>query len=49
MSLTLTPSQKSLILRVVNYFESGSPEGNYAVLVVYADGPHGIEHHRRKL
>ena len=42
MPLSLTPSQKSLILRVVNCFESGSPEGNYAALAVYADGPHGI-------
>jgi len=42
MPLSLTPSQKSLIIRVVNCFESGSPDGNYAALVVYADGPHGI-------
>ena len=41
MPLSLTPSQKSLILRVINCFESGSPEGNYGALSVYADGPHG--------
>ncbi|HNQ79073.1 MAG TPA: chitosanase [Acidobacteriota bacterium] len=42
MSLPLSPSQKSLILRVINCFETGSPEGNYSALSIYADGPHGI-------
>ena len=42
MPLFLTPPQKSLIFRVVNCFETGSPEGNYSALVVCADGPHGI-------
>ena len=42
MSLPLSPSQKSLIFRTINCFESGSPEGNYSALSIYADGPHGI-------
>jgi chitosanase len=42
MSLPLSSSQKSLILRVINCFETGSPEGDYGALVVYADGPHGM-------
>ena len=41
MPLPLSPSQKSLILRVINCFETGSPEGNYSALSIYADGPHG--------
>ena len=35
MSLT---SKKSLIQKVVNVFESGTPEGKYDTLVIYADG-----------
>ena len=31
-------SKKSLIQRIVNVFESGSPEGKYETLVIYADG-----------
>ena len=40
--MNLTKDQKSLILRVINCFETGSPEGDYGALVVYADGPHGM-------
>jgi len=42
MSLSLSSSQKSLIVRAINCFETGSPEGDYSALAVYADGPHGI-------
>ena len=35
MSLT---SKKTLIQKVVNVFESGSSEGRYDTLVIYADG-----------
>jgi chitosanase len=31
-------SKKTLIQRIVNIFESGSPEGKYDALVIYADG-----------
>ena len=31
-------NKKALIQRVVNVFESGSPEGKYDTLVIYADG-----------
>lgn len=40
--MKLSPTQRSLITRVINTAESGKPEGNYAALVIYADGPHGI-------
>ena len=31
-------SKKTLIQKIVNVFESGSPEGKYDTLVIYADG-----------
>jgi chitosanase len=31
-------NKKALIQRIVNVFESGSPEGKYDTLVIYADG-----------
>ncbi len=40
--MTLTSLQKRICEQVVNAFETGSANGNYAGLVVYADGPHGI-------
>ncbi|HQO21064.1 MAG TPA: chitosanase [Acidobacteriota bacterium] len=40
--MNLSKDQKSLIFRVINCFETGSPEGNYGALSVYADGPHGM-------
>ena len=40
--MNLSKDHKSLILRVVNCFETGSPDGDYSSLAVYADGPHGI-------
>lgn len=38
----LSKSQKSLLERVINVFETGTPEGNYSAVSIYADGPHGI-------
>lgn len=40
--MNLTPMQKRLIERVINVFETGSPEGNYAAIVIFKDGPHNI-------
>lgn len=40
--MNLTPSQKRVIERVVNAFETGSAEGNYAALTIFHDGPHDI-------
>ncbi len=36
----LTNIQRSLIERVINVFETSTPEGKYDALVIYADGPH---------
>src|SRR5262249_32278423 len=33
---------KGICEQVINAFETGSAEGNYGALVVFADGPHGI-------
>jgi chitosanase len=41
-SLKLTKIEKNLIVRVVNVFETGKPEGNYGMLVVMKDCPHKI-------
>ncbi|MFN7923406.1 MAG: chitosanase [Bryobacteraceae bacterium] len=38
--MTLTPGQKSLIERVVNVFETGTADGNYAAIAIFNDGPH---------
>jgi len=40
--MDLTPDQKRLIERVVNVFETGTPEGDYANISIYHDGPHDI-------
>jgi chitosanase len=40
MQLTLT--QKSIIERVINCFETGKPEGDYGSISIYADGPHDM-------
>lgn len=40
--MVLTTQQKRICEQVINAFETGSAGGNYAGLVVYADGPHGI-------
>lgn len=41
--MQLSPSQKKLIERVINCFETGSPQGDYAAISIYADGPHNIK------
>ena len=41
--MKLSIGQKRLIERVVNVFESGKPEGNYAATVIFNDGPNDIK------
>ncbi|MEW6563331.1 MAG: chitosanase [Pseudomonadota bacterium] len=38
----LTAPQRSLIERIVNTAETGKPDGNYAAISIYPDGPHDI-------
>lgn len=40
--MNLTPTQKSLLERVVNAFETGKPDGDYGLIVIFSDGPHNI-------
>ncbi len=40
--MKITAAQKRIIEQVVNVFETGRPNGNYAALTVINDGPHGI-------
>ncbi len=40
--MVLTPIQKSLIERVVNVFETGTPDGDYGNITIFHDGPHNI-------
>jgi chitosanase len=40
--MDLTPVQKRLIERIVNVFETGTPDGDYANISIYHDGPHDI-------
>jgi chitosanase len=40
--MLLTETQKRVIQRVVNVFETGSPDGDYATISIYRDGPHDI-------
>jgi chitosanase len=42
-SMKLTASQKRLIERVVNVFETGSVNGNYAAIAIFNDGPGDIK------
>lgn len=41
--MKLTDQQKRLCEQVINVFESGSVDGNYAAVSIYADGPHGMK------
>lgn len=34
-------ARKALILRIVNVFETGKPEGDYSAVSIYPDGPDG--------
>lgn len=40
--MQLTSTQKSIIERVVNCFETGKPDGDYGCISIHADGPHDI-------
>ena len=40
--MDLSPEQKRLIEHVVNVFETGTPDGDYGAISIYADGPHDI-------
>jgi len=40
--MQLTASQKSIIERVINGFETGNPDGDYGCISIFADGPHDI-------
>jgi chitosanase len=40
--MNLTKDQRSLIERIINTAETGKPEGNYAAISIYADGPNDI-------
>src|SRR5262245_58628997 len=37
--MSLSDKQRRIIEQVVNVFETGSPEGDYANITVYEDGP----------
>ena len=37
----ITPKNKTKILSILNVFETGTPEGKYDMVVVYADGKNG--------
>lgn len=40
--MNLTTTQKRLIERIVNVFETGRPDGDYGAIVIFNDGPHDI-------
>jgi chitosanase len=40
--MNITSKQKSICLHVVNVFETGSVEGDYGAISIYADGPNGM-------
>lgn len=40
--MNLTPAQKSLIERIINVFETSTPDGNYSTISIFHDGPHNI-------
>lgn len=40
--MDLTDMQKRICEKVINVFESGSPEGNYSSISIYKDGPHNM-------
>jgi chitosanase len=37
--MPITPAQKSKIVRVINVFETGKPDGVYDAISIYKDGP----------
>ena len=40
--MNLTPLQRKVIEQVINVFETGTPQGDYGAISIYADGPHDI-------
>src|SRR5262245_22534112 len=40
--MNLTNDQKSLLVRVLNVFETGKPDGDYGAIAIFSDGPHDI-------
>jgi len=40
--MELTALQKRICEQVINAFETGSAQGNYGALVIFADGPHDV-------
>ncbi len=46
--MPITDIQKNKILQVVNVFETGSKDGNYAKVSIYEDGPVGADGKRVK-
>lgn len=41
--MNLTANQKRVSEQVINAFETGSADGDYSNISIYADGPHGIK------
>jgi chitosanase len=41
--MAISNVQKQKILQVVNVFETGTPQGNYAAISIFADGPAGSD------
>ena len=40
--MQLSETQKRLIERIINVFETGTPDGDYSNISIYHDGPHDI-------
>ncbi len=40
--MNISGSQRSVIQRVINCFETGKPDGDYGKIAIYTDGPHDI-------
>jgi chitosanase len=40
--MNLSTAQKRIIQRVINVFETGTPDGDYGNISIYHDGPHDI-------
>ena len=40
--MNVTVGQRKVIEQVINVFETGTPQGDYGAISIYADGPHDI-------
>ncbi len=40
--MKLTTTQKSILTKVINVFETGSTAGNYSAIAIFSDGPNDI-------